>query len=520
MFRYKNKNSFKNRVKFDKPIIKKNSDDFDDLDIDSDFSFDDSNKSDLDRENSSEKTKSSTLKNKGNKYKKEIKNKVNFKFKEDEKNIGILKKSNDKKKDSKSKYYNLYSDKEDSGEEKKNNIKDNKQYFSELKKNKNIENQLIMSINNKEMITKERLHLAETINFRNEPDKIISTDQYGFIANDDKNQPKSPVKKKRLNSVKKLFGSKTAKELSENLLQINARMEKWSYMLEHYDDFSTKKREILKSRTRKGIPDNLRGYVWQLFAEKNKFYIENLYKDLESQPVQEELEKVIMKDLDRTFPLCQFFREKYGNGQRKLYKVLSSYSKYNANVGYVQGMGFMTAIFLTYMDEESSFYMLHSIMKKYQMEDIYFTDFPGLRKRFFILLNLQKKFIPKIYNIFQRDSILPTMYASTWFISLFARSVEFHIVLRIFDCFFLEGYKVIYRISLALLKLKENAFCKAEKGGSLPLLQTVLENVDVEELFKVAFGFSISRSYIEKLEVEYENIKNDESNEFIGQLFF
>ena len=112
------------------------------------------------------------------------------------------------------------------------------------------------------------------------------------------------------------------------------------------------------------------------------------------------------------------------------------------------------------------------------------------------------------------------MYASTWFISLIARSVEFHIVLRIFDCFFLEGYKVIYRISLALLKLKENAFCKAEKGGSLPLLQTVLENVDVEELFKVAFGFSISRSYIEKLEVEYENVKNDESNEFIGQLFF
>ena len=180
----------------------------------------------------------------------------------------------------------------------------------------------------------------------------------------------------------------------------------------------------------------------------------------------------------------------------------------------------MTAIFLTYMDEESSFYMLHSIMKKYQMEHIYFTDFPGLRKRFFILLNLQKKFIPKIYNIFQRDGILPTMYASTWFISLFARSVEFHIVLRIFDCFFLEGFNVIYRISLALLKLKENAFCKAEKGGCLPLLQTVLENVDVEELFKVAFGFSISRSYIEKLEVEYEHVKNDENNEFIGQLFF
>ena len=45
---------------------------------------------------------------------------------------------------------------------------------------------------------------------------------------------------------------------AKNLLQINARMEKWNYMLTH---------------------DNLRGYVWQLFAEKKSFmfqiYIKN-----------------------------------------------------------------------------------------------------------------------------------------------------------------------------------------------------------------------------------------------------
>ena len=112
------------------------------------------------------------------------------------------------------------------------------------------------------------------------------------------------------------------------------------------------------------------------------------------------------------------------------------------------------------------------------------------------------------------------MYASTWFISLFARSIDFHIVLRIFDCFFLEGFKVIYRISLALLKLKENEFCRGDKGCSLALLQTVLVNVNVEKLFKLAFGFSISRNYIDKCEVEYEKVQNDNKNEFIAQLFF
>ena len=110
------------------------------------------------------------------------------------------------------------------------------------------------------------------------------------------------------------------------------------------------------------------------------------------------------------------------------------------------------------------------------------------------------------------------MYANTWFISLFAKSLDFHIVLRVFDCFFLEGFKVIYRISLALLKLKENDFVKAEKGNTLPLLVSCLEDVDEKELFKIAFGFSISRHYIEKLENEYEKIKNDEKNEFIAQL--
>ena len=73
---------------------------------------------------------------------------------------------------------------------------------------------------------------------------------------------------------------------------------------------------------------------------------------------------------------------------------------------------------------------------------------------------------------------------------------------------------------MALLKLKENDFCQGDKGCSLPLLQTVLENVNVEQLFKTAFGFSISRNYINKIEAEYEKVQNDQKNEFIAQLFF
>ena len=379
----------------------------------------------------------------------------------------------------------------------------------EKNKDKEIENILLKSIKNKENATSERIQMAEKINFKSIPDKIIATDQYGFIIpEDNNNQDKGANKNANTNK------SET------DLLQINARMEKWNYMIEHYDEFKTKNFNKLKSRTRKGIPDSIRSYIWQLFGEKDKYYEKDLFSKLDKIPMNEDTEIVIIKDLDRTFPACQFFKEKYGNGQRKLYKVLSYYSKYNTDTGYVQGMGFIVAVFLTYMDEESSFFMLHSLMKKYNMEGFYLPGFPILKKTFYILLNLEKKFLPKIYELFKKEGMIPSMYASEWFICLFSRNLEFKSLVRIFDIFLLEGYKVIYRFALAFLKLKEDKFMEG-KDGLASIMQTInecTENVDIEKMFKIAFGFSISRNFINQLGTEFEKIKDDPKNEFVKQL--
>ena len=384
----------------------------------------------------------------------------------------------------------------------KNEIKEEKEKENETKKKEEI---LLNSIKNKENATYQKIQMAEEINFGALPDKLINTDEYGFII-----EKKSGENNETNNNNKDI----------DELLKINARMEKWNYMIENYQEFITKKFNKLKERTRKGVPDSLRSYVWQLFAEKDKYYEKDIFQKLESIKIKEELDTVIIKDLDRTYPNCQLFKDKYGNGQRKLYKVLSNYSKYNTATGYVQGMGFIAAVFLTYMDEESSFFMLHSLMKKYELEGFYLPGFPELKKTFYILLNLEKKFIPKIYELFKKEGMIPSMYASEWFICLFSRNLEFQNLVRIFDVFLLEGYKVIYRFSLAFLKLKENEFLKG-KDGLASIMQTInqcLENVDIENLFKIAFGFSLSRKDLDKLGKEYDKIKNNQNDEFVKQL--
>ena len=377
-----------------------------------------------------------------------------------------------------------------------------------------IEKNLMESVRKMENITKENLELAEKIKFKNNTDRIVETDEFGFLKKD------SNVSENFDNENKNIINKDSNKLTQEQILTINARTEKWQDMLNNYKKYQTTKRSKLKSRTRKGIPDSLRSIVWQLFAESQKLFQKNLFENLDKQELDKETEGVIIKDLDRTFPSCQLFKEKYGVGQRKLYRVLANYSKFNKVLGYVQGMGYLVAIFLLYMDEESSFYMLHSLVKNYGFEGLYKEGFPDLKKKFYVLLNLEKKYIPKIYDIFKRDGVFISIYASQWFLCLFTKDLKPSVLVRIFDVFLFEGFKVIYRFALAFLKLKEKAFISNKKGifFSMNTVKQLFDNIDVDELFKVAFSFGLSRSHIKKYEEEYEQNKDNQNNEFIKQL--
>ena len=384
----------------------------------------------------------------------------------------------------------------------------NEKFNKELRKSNYIESKLITSIEKKENANRENLDLAGKINFKTIPDKIIETDEFGFLKKVERPGETPYENKDQENKTEK-----------NDLLLINSRTEKWIYMLEHYDLFSTKKFSKLKQRTRKGIPDNLRSNVWQLFGEMKKYYKKDLFNKISKEKLDEDTEETIIKDLDRTYPSCQLFTDKYGNGQRKLFKVLSCYSLYNKEIGYVQGMSFIVALFLIYMDEESTFFMLDSVMNKYEMKGIYLPGFPDLKKKFYVLLNLEKKFLPKIYEVFKRDNILPSLYSSEWFLCLFTKDLKFKYVVRIFDVFLLEGFKVIYRFALAFLKLREKSFIQSNGiMETMNALHETLDNVDVDTIFNVAFGFHLSKDQIKKYEAEYEKNKNNNNDEFMSQL--
>ena len=58
---------------------------------------------------------------------------------------------------------------------------------------------------------------------------------------------------------------------------------------------------------------------------------------------------MILRDIHRTFPAHQRFKESGGSGQDALFKVSKAYAVYDKEVGYCQGLSFIAASLLIHV---------------------------------------------------------------------------------------------------------------------------------------------------------------------------
>ena len=77
-----------------------------------------------------------------------------------------------------------------------------------------------------------------------------------------------------------------------------------------------------------GIPEALRCQLWQKLSKtEERADLSDQYRLLITK--ESKCEDIIMRDVHRTFPAHELFREKSGFGQESLYKVSRAYSVYD-----------------------------------------------------------------------------------------------------------------------------------------------------------------------------------------------
>ncbi|KAB5572538.1 hypothetical protein GE09DRAFT_955471 [Coniochaeta sp. 2T2.1] len=212
----------------------------------------------------------------------------------------------------------------------------------------------------------------------------------------------------------------------------------------------------------------------------------------------------IEKDLHRTFPDNVRFRpprtttEGVSNGTEtdsepeiisSLRRVLHAFAMYNPRIGYCQSLNFLAGLLLLFVEsEEHAFWLLNVITRVY-LPGTHEMSLEGSKVDLGVLMATLKDALPSVWKQIGGDDSemakpgpkkakvkrfrdisnpagktapadpnhLPaiTLCMTAWFMSCFIGTLPIETVLRVWDVFFYEGSRTLFRIALTIFKAGE-----------------------------------------------------------------
>lgn len=268
----------------------------------------------------------------------------------------------------------------------------------------------------------------------------------------------------------------------------------------------------LHSHTTAGAPTPESAY--QMFLEK--FIDDSVLTEIE-------------RDIHRTFPGHLTLSSKAG--QRAMSNVLRAYAAFDPEVGYSQGMNFLSGMLLTYLSPPQAFSTLVLVMQDRGLREYYKPN--GMVHLQARLWQLSKLIPPELELHLERNMVLPVLYASSWFLTCFASEFPITFAARVMDVIITDSYHLpIMKVSMKILER-----CKDEillMNGMEEIIDLIRKQVPswpesaLQDLLTSSLGTSWTSSQLDLLQnsnsmaetvaealqrIEQKNEKDDQINE-------
>lgn len=169
----------------------------------------------------------------------------------------------------------------------------------------------------------------------------------------------------------------------------------------------------------------------------------------------QKLEKVIRRDLGARTSYSKYLAS--AGLQDGLFGICKAYALFDEPVGYAQGMNFIAMPLLFNMPEEEAFTLFVRLMSKYNLRSMFTAEMTGLHLHLYQFERLLEDFEPALYCHLHRRGIAPDLYATQWFLTLFAYRFPLQLVLRVYDLVLSEGLSAILRFGIVLMQKNAQA---------------------------------------------------------------
>ncbi|PSR82926.1 rab-GTPase-TBC domain-containing protein, partial [Coniella lustricola] len=166
----------------------------------------------------------------------------------------------------------------------------------------------------------------------------------------------------------------------------------------------------------------------------------------------------------------------------QLRRVLSAFAIFNPNIGYCQSLNFLGGMLLLFVESEEHAFWLLNIITRVYLPGTHEMNLEGSKVDLSVLMAELQDVLPSVWTRISDDgsvvdktrkksrrhrnhhktapaaSDLPpvTLALTAWFMSCFIGTLPIETTLRVWDVFFYEGSKTLFRVALAIFKAGEN----------------------------------------------------------------
>uniref|UniRef100_A0A8C0RTC8 Ecotropic viral integration site 5 like n=2 Tax=Canis lupus TaxID=9612 RepID=A0A8C0RTC8_CANLF len=290
----------------------------------------------------------------------------------------------------------------------------------------------------------------------------------------------------------------------------------WGRIANEWEEWRRRKEKLLKELIRKGIPHHFRAIVWQLLCSATDMPVKNQYSELLK--MSSPCEKLIRRDIARTYPEHEFFKGQDSLGQEVLFNVMKAYSLVDREVGYCQGSAFIVGLLLMQMPEEEAFCVFVRLMQEYRLRELFKPSMAELGLCIYQFEYMLQEQLPDLNTHFRSQSFHTSMYASSWFLTLFLTTFPLPVATRVFDIFMYEGLEIVFRVGLALLQVNQTELMQLDMEGMSQYFQRVIPHQFdscPDKLILKAYQVKYNPKKMKRLEKEYAAMKSKEMEEQI-----